>query len=89
MQANSSDALLANGVIYLVGSYNNSSSSVTYALRAGDGAYLWNYSMSGYVYNAPVQTGTTLSIAGANGMVYALHTDNGAILWHYQTGVGI
>jgi outer membrane protein assembly factor BamB len=89
IQANSSNALLANGVLYLVGSYNNSSSSVTCALRAGDGAYLWKYSMSGYVYNAPVQSGTTLYIAGANGIVYALHTDNGAILWHYQTDVGI
>ncbi len=89
IQASSSNTLLASGVIYLVGSYNNSSSSVAYALRAGDGAYLWNYSMSGYVYNAPVQSGTTLYIAGVNGMVYALHTGNGAILWYYKTNVGI
>ncbi len=89
IQASSSDALLASGVIYLVGSYNNLSSSVTYALRAGDGAYLWNYSMSGYVYNAPVQSGTTLYIAGVNGMVYALHMGNGAIQWYYKTNVGI
>lgn len=89
IQASSSSALLAGGVIYLVGSYNNSTASVAYALRAGDGAYLWNYSMSGYVYDAPVQSGTTLYIAGVNGMVYALHTGNGAILWYYTTNVGM
>lgn len=89
IQANSSDALLASGVIYLVGSYNNASSGVVYALRVGDGAYLWNYSIDGFVYNAPMQAGTNLYIAATNGIVYALHTDNGAILWHYQTDLGI
>ncbi len=89
IQADSSNALLASGVIYLVGSYNNSSSGVVYALRAGDGAYLWNYSIDGFAYDAPLQSGANLYITVTNGIVYALHTDSGAILWHYQTNVGI
>lgn len=83
IKADSSNALLASGVIYLVGSYNNSSSGVVYALRAGDGAYLWNYSIDGLAYDAPLQSGANLYITVTNGIVYALHMGNGAILWHY------
>ncbi len=89
IKADSLNALLANGVIYLVGSYNNQTSSVVYALHASDGAYLWNYAMNGDAYDAPLQNGSNLYVAPLNGILYVLRSDRGVMVWHYQTNVGM
>jgi eukaryotic-like serine/threonine-protein kinase len=52
-----------------------------------DGSLLWNYPISGSIYNAPVLDGTTLYVGATNGMAYALQADNGTLLWHYLTQV--
>jgi outer membrane protein assembly factor BamB len=78
-----SDAVLANGVIY-VSAYSQDSNGVVYALRAGDGTQLWRHGMGQDIYNAPVLNSTTVYVGTADGSVYALRADNGAVKWHYD-----
>jgi len=71
----------ANGVIYF-----GSDGSGLFALNAGSGALLWNYSTpDGAEIGAPaVANGVVYAGGGDN--VYALNANTGANLWSYTTG---
>jgi outer membrane protein assembly factor BamB len=85
LKASPTNALLANGVIYLS---TSSDIGAVYAVHANDGSLLWNYPIAGSMYPAPVLDGNVVCVGATNGMVYALRANNGGIVWHYLTQVG-
>jgi len=66
--------------------YAGSQDGNIYALNAGTGALLWNYTTYGPVYGSPVVANGVVYVGSDDSNVYALNASTGALLWLYPTG---
>jgi len=88
---NSSEPVVANGVVYF-GTSNNSGPHpeiILYALNAGTGAELWNFPTQGNLTSSPAVANGVVYIGSTGGTVYAVNASTGAELWSYATGVPV
>jgi outer membrane protein assembly factor BamB len=76
-----SSPAVVNGVVYI-----GSDDQKVYALDAGTGAMLWNYTTGGYVDSSPAVVSNVVYIGSNDGNVSALNANNGTRRWNYQTG---
>ncbi len=79
-----SSPAVAGGKVY-VGSYDGK----VYALNAITGAFIWSYTIGGYVQSSPAVADGKVYIGSQNGPVYALNADTGALVWSYPMGGGV
>jgi len=71
----------ADGIVYAAGP--QFSSSLVYALRAGNGSVFWNVSISNTDVNLLLLSGGILYAADLpDGIIYGLRAKDGAVLWH-------
>jgi len=75
---------VANGVVY-VGSFDGN----IYALNATNGALLWTYKTSDWVFSSPAVANGIVYVASLNHNLYALNAKTGALLWTYATAGSI
>jgi outer membrane protein assembly factor BamB len=76
-----SSPAVANGVVY------DGSGTSVYALNAGTGALIWQYSTGSQVHSSPaVAYGIVYVGLYDDSNVYALNAGTGALIWKYRTG---
>ena len=76
-----SSPAIVGGTLY-VGSLDDN----VYALNAGNGAPIWNYTTGGEVQSSPAVVNGVLYVGSTDFNVYALNAATGAKLWNYTTG---
>jgi eukaryotic-like serine/threonine-protein kinase len=87
-----SSPAVANGAVYVASSGSNASFDAinnVYALNAGNGDQLWNYTNEWpgtIIWSSPAIAGGAVYVScnGNPGLLYALNVTNGIQLWQYQ-----
>ncbi len=79
--------LEVNGTVY-VGSFINNGPSTLYALRASDGALLWQYTKNNFIAIPTVASGV-LYTASDDGVLAALRASDGHQLWKQALDVNL
>ena len=84
-----SDAAVADGMLYMAGSYNGSNGKL-YAFSASTGAEAWSFPVSYVQTNAqgdsPAVYGGIVYTVSSDDNVYALNATDGAKIWDFKTG---
>jgi outer membrane protein assembly factor BamB len=79
-----SSPAVANGVVYFGSGDGN-----VYALSAGTGAKLWNYTTGGPIDSSPTVVNGVVYIGSDDNNLYALNASTGAKLWSYAGQYGL